>query len=209
MALTANAQSFDIMASPQNTKAIAEFFSAGDNYNAYSYNEWQSQVYKSTADMPGMDSLGGQTMNMLSLNYVEYCLFDNFYVHPEVRLNSHWGNSYYLGVAYRLPINAVDVYVVPMYRRNGDKGGANEFQLSINTSADWEHFYYQGYLDMYTNQKHWGYDDNVSIFTEQRFYWKAYEGLQIGINLTATTNPLLMPKGTGYVNPYLAIRYAF
>lgn len=205
MAMFATAQgSFDIMVSPQNAKGLAEFFHGGENFNAYSYNEFQTQCWND------MDSLGGRPLNMLSLNYVEYRLFDNFYIHPEVRLNSNWDNwdrnSYYIGIAYKIPISAVDIYVVPMYRRHGEKGGTNEFQLSINTSADWEHFYYQGYFDLYTGKN---YSHGVTAFTEQRFYWKAYEGLQVGINLTATSDPGFMPRGEWYVNPYLAIRYAF
>lgn len=204
MTVFASAQgSFDIQVSPQNMKFFAEFFHAGENYNAYSYNEVQSHTWNM------LDSIGGNPSNIQSLNYIEYRLFDNFYIHPEVRFNTAFTNSYYIGIAYRIPIKAMDIYIVPMYRRNGDKGGTNEFQLSINTSADWEYFYYQGYIDMYTNQKHWGCKDNVVAFTEQRFYWKAYNGLQLGVNITATTDPEFMPKAEWYINPYLAVRYAF
>lgn len=189
------AQSFDYMVSPYNMKFLAEFFASNEKYNAFSYNEWQA--------MPFEQLDNGVPMNALTLDYVEYKIGQSdFYVHPEIRLNSNPFfdvNSYYIGIAYHIPIKAVDIYVVPMYRRHGDKNGKNEFQLSINTSGDYEHFYYQGYFDLYTG-------NGVVAMTEQRFYWKAYKGMQVGVNITASSDNTFVQN---YVNPYLAIRYAF
>jgi hypothetical protein len=88
-------------------------------------------------------SVPGST-DATALLYVERQIGStNFYIHPEVRLNTFCENYYQLGFAYLLPFENLGVYLTPKYSYHQ----RHDFQFSINSSYESDKFYHDGYID--------------------------------------------------------------
>lgn len=180
--IIANAQSFQWHQSyDNNQKLISDYFwtSANGSWNVFSWNEFTIA--------------GDNTVTGRGLLYGEYKLGNtNFYVHPEVRLNTD-GNFLNLGFAYRLPFENLGIYITPQYSRHQQGWGTsyvNDVQISINSSLENNKFYYEGYFDTY-----WLH--GISCFTEQKVYYKITNNFHLGANLvfwaSEDSNPGFLP----------------
>ena len=197
-----------------NQKLVADFFWSNDNFNVYSYNEFT--VTKNH------QAVG------YSILYGEYRIAkSHFLVHGEGRLRTfdfplekvpsamyypdH--NNVSAGFAYELCLGKNDewaFYFTPMYRFDfGRNGKGHNWQFSINSSADYEKFYYEGYIDL------WG-PTIPNFCTEQKFYYKITPNIHLGVNLMFFTinDKELTPmscrgKGQGNFQPWLVFRVAF
>ena len=197
-------QSYD-----NNQKFVADFFWSNEKFNVYSYNEFT--VSKNQAVGYG-------------IIYGEYRIAkSHFLTHLEARFRTRDFNGnipsamYYpdnnltnIGFAYELCAGEHwFFYFTPMYRwdyGNGKKG--SNWQFSINSSADYNKFYYEGYLDM------WG-PTTFNLCTEQKFYYKIIPNLHIGVNLMLfnVNDKSLQPmsvRGDGQWNfqPWAVLRVA-
>lgn len=196
-----------------NQKLVADFFWNNDNFNVYSYNEFTVSH--------------GQAVGYAVL-YGEYRIAkSHFLLHAETRMKTHtypenlvpsamyWpaGNHLNAGFAYELCLGKNDEWVfnfTPMYRYDfRTNGHGHNWQFSINSSADYEKFYYEGYLDI------WG-PTTFNLCTEQKFYYKITKNFHIGANLmffTIKDNELkpMGIRGDGQFNfqPWLVFRVAF
>lgn len=141
-----------------NTRLIVDFFWSNDNINVFSWNT-------------------GNETGMSNLLYAEFKVAKNLYIHPEIRtqFNKFSYNSCtpQIGIAYRLPINSVDVYLTPKYSHNDIYAAKDDIQVSVNSSYDSNKVYYEGYLD--TN-----YINDFNLFAEQKAYYKITDNFQIG-----------------------------
>lgn len=180
--MSANAQSFqyhqgyDFKSEAPSQKFIADFFWTNDTWNVFSWNNFGVNY----------DSAVPGSTDATALLYVERKLGNtNFYLHPEVRLNTWCENYYQIGFAYLLPFENVGIYLTPKYSYHD----RHDFQFSINSSFENDAVYYEGYLDT-----DWvpaplplglKADYAVGFFTEQKVYWKATERLHFGVNLVA------------------------
>ena len=160
-------QGYDFKVNSPSQKVIVDFFWTNDSWNVFSWNNFGIN-YNSI--VPG-------STDATSLLYVEYKLGNsNFYLHPEVRLNTFCENYYQFGFAYLLPFKSVAIYLTPKYSYHG----YHDFQFSINSSYESDHFYYEGYIDT-----DWisPCKFNVNFWAEQKFYYKVTERFHFGINL--------------------------
>ena len=209
LAATASSQSVQWHQSYDgNQKLVADFFWSNDNFNVYSYNEFTLTQ--------GRQAVG------YSVLYGEYRIAkSHFLAHAEGRLRlfdfpldkvptamyfpAH--NDVSAGFAYELCAKEWTFYFTPMYRY--DFGGiGHNWQFSINSSAEYDKFYYEGYIDM------WG-PTTFNFCTEQKFYYKITQNFQIGANLMLfnINDPELKPmsvRGDGKWNfqPWLVFRIA-
>lgn len=193
-----------------NQKLVADFFWSNDDFNVFSYNEFT--VTK------GSQAVG------YSILYGEYRIKkSHFLTHGECRLRTldfpHEtvpsamyypdNNNISLGFAYELCAGNWTFYLTPMYRYDfGRNGRGHSWQFSINSSADYEKFYYEGYIDL------WG-PTIPNLCTEQKFYYKITPNIHVGINLMLFTinDKELIPfsaRGKGQANfqPWAVLRVA-
>ena len=124
-----------------NQKFVSDFFWNNDNYNVYSYNEFT---------VSNNQSVG------YGIIYGEYRLNkSHFLVHAETRFRTASfptsmiptamyypdNNLANIGFAYELCLDKWVFNLTPMYRWDFGKG--SNWQFSINSSADFEKFYYK------------------------------------------------------------------
>ena len=189
--LAIGAQSFELHQSYNDSKSawgktrlLVEYFwtSEDSKWNVFSWNSFSET-------------------GISGLLYGEYKLGGNFYVHPEVRVNN--GNFKYttitpqIGIAWLIPWSGgPDVYLTPKFSHNDICASKNDFQFSINSSFETNHFYYEGYLD--TN-----WIKEVSLFTEQKAFYKITKEIQFG--LAAVFNA---SKENTHIQPYITARVA-
>ena len=179
---SANAQSFqyhqgyDFKSEAPSQKFIADLFWTNDTWNVFSWNNFGVNY----------DSAVPGSTDATALLYVERKLGNtNFYLHPEVRLNTWCENYYQFGFAYLLPFENLAVYLTPKYSYHD----RHDFQFSINSSYESDAIYYEGYLDTdwvpAPMPEFLKPDYAVGFWTEQKVYWKATERFHFGINLVA------------------------
>ena len=180
--ITVNAQSvqyhqgYDFKTEAASQKFLVDFFWSNDNWNVFSWNNFGVNY---DGAFPG-------STDATALLYVERKLGNtNFYLHPEVRLNTWCENYYQIGFAYLLPFENVGIYLTPKYSYHD----RHDFQFSINSSYESDAVYYEGYLDTDWVPAPLPFglkaDYAVGFFTEQKVYWKATERFHFGINLVA------------------------
>ena len=177
LTVMANAQSFqyhqgyDFKSKSSAQQFIADFFWTSENgkWNVFS---WNSFGVNYAGENPGVTSAS-------ALLYGEYKLGNsNFYLHPEVRLNSAWENYYQFGFAYLLPFKTLAIYLTPKYSYHM----RHNFQFSVNSSYENDWFYHEGYLDTdWITPK--GVEYAMGFFAEEKFYWKATRHFHFGVNL--------------------------
>ena len=182
-AIAANAQSFqyhqgyDFKSQSATQKFIVDFFWTSENgkWNVFS---WNNLGVNYNATVPG-------STDATALLYAEYKLGNsNFYLHPEVRLNTWCENYYQFGFAYLLPFENLAIYLTPKFSYHDRP----DFQFSINSSYENEWFYHEGYFDT-----DWipatplpGAPDTgfcMGYWTEQKFYYKVFKNFHFGVNL--------------------------
>lgn len=189
--LTANAQSFELHQSYDDSKSawgqsrlLVEYFWTSENgkWNVFSWNSYSKN-------------------GISALLYGEYQFAKNLYIHPEVRVNN--GNFEYttitpqIGLAWLIPWSGgPDIYLTPKFSHNDICASKNDFQFSINSSYESTHFYYEGYID--TN-----WIKEVSLFAEQKAYYKFTKNLQLGLAAVVTSVP-----GQTHCQPYITARVA-
>lgn len=174
MMTSVNAQSIQWHQSYDNQKFVADFFWNNGDFNVYSYNEFT---------VSNNQSVG------YGIIYGEYRIAkSHFLTHLESRFRTHTftgnipsamycpdNNLANIGFAYELCIGEHWVFnLTPMYR--WDFGNGSNWQFSINSSADYDKFYYEGYLDT------WG-PTTFNLCTEQKFYYKITPNVHLGVNL--------------------------
>ena len=196
-ALTISAQSFELHQSYNDddsawskTRLLAEYFWTSENgkWNVFSWNSFSES------------SING-------LLYGEYKFIDNFYIHPEVRMNA--GNYEYktvtpqVGIAYLIPWNnGPDIYLTPKYSYNDICGAKHDLQFSINSSYETNAIYYEGYFDS-------NWIDALNIFTEQKAYFKVTKNFQLGAAVVFnSTTDYHGGEGNAHCQPYLSVRVA-
>ena len=194
-ALTISAQSFELHQSYNDnesawgkTRLISEYFwtSENGNWNVFSWNSFSEN-------------------SLNALLYGEYKFIDNFYIHPEVRVNA--GTFEYktitpqIGIAYLIPWNnGPDIYLTPKYSYNDIV--KNDIQFSINSSYETNAIYYEGYID--TN-----WIEALNVFAEQKAYFKVTKNLQIGAAVVFnSTTDYDGGEGITHCQPYLSFRVA-
>lgn len=164
-------QGYDFKAKAPSQKFLVDFFWSNDNWNVFSWNNFGVNY---DAAIPG-------STDATSLLYVERRIGNsNFFVHPEVRLNTWCENYYQIGFAYQLPFENLAIYLTPKYSYHN----RHDFQFSINSSYENDWLYYEGYFD-----SDWVYkqpltgENIIGFFTEQKAFYKATENFHFGINL--------------------------
>ena len=166
-------QGYDFKGKATSQKFIADFFwtSPNGSWNVFSWNNFGVNY---NGENPG-------STDATALLYVEYKLGNsNFYVHPEVRLNTWCENYYQIGFAYLLPFKDLAIYLTPKYSYHG----RHDFQCSINSSYENDWLYYEGYFDSDWVYKQPMTGENViGFFTEQKFYYKVAKNFHLGVNL--------------------------
>ena len=210
MAAAVNAQSIQWHQSYDgNQKFVADFFWNNDDFNVFSYNEFT---------VTNNQAVG------YGIIYGEYRIAkSHFLAHLESRFRTRTfadniptamyypdNNLINVGFAYELCIGEHWVFnLTPMYRWDfGNGGKGSNWQFSINSSADYEKFYYEGYLDT------WG-PTTFNLCTEQKFYYKITPNFHLGVNLMLfnVNDKSLTPmsiRGDGQWNfqPWLVARIA-
>lgn len=189
IAVSVNAQSFqyhqgyDFKNEVATQKFIADFFWTSENgqWNVFSWNNFGVNY----------DSAKPGSTDATALLYVEYRIANtNFFLHPEVRLNTWCENYYQFGFAYMLPFENLAIYLTPKYSYHD----RHDFQFSINSSYENDWFYHEGYLDtdwvpqIYKDsvlgiEVTYKPDYSVGFWTEQKFYWKATRHFHFGVNI--------------------------
>lgn len=182
-------QGYDFKSKTVSQKFIADFFWTNDTWNVFSWNNFGVNY----------DSAVPGSTDATALLYVERKLGNsNFYLHPEVRLNTWCENYYQIGFAYLLPFENLAVYLTPKYSYHD----RHDFQFSINSSFENDAVYYEGYLDT-----DWvpvpGLDYAMGFWTEQKVYWKATERLHFGVNFVGGGDT---KGGLSFLAPMLTAR---
>ena len=193
-----NAQSFELHQSYNDdnsawgsTRLISEYFWVSDNegVNVFSWNSFSQN-------------------GISALLYGEYLLYDNLFLHGEVRVQL--GNFEYntitpeIGFAYLLPLGLAgpSIYITPKYVYNDVYCAKHDFQMSINSAYENDYVYYEGYFD--TN-----WVKGVSFFTEQKAYYKIAPNFQIGLAVVANgTKVYDLDIHNAHIQPYFSIRVA-
>lgn len=207
MAAAANAQSIQWHQSYDgNQKFVADFFKSDSNFNVYSYNEFTVTNNQAV----GYGILYGEYRIAGShiLGHLETRFRTSDFPYVNVPTAMYWPshNMINAGFAYELLLGNFCFNLTPMYR--WDFGSGHNWQFSINSSADFEKFYYEGYLDT------WG-PDSFNLCTEQKVYYKITPMVHVGINLMLFNidgnDPKLSLHGDGSWNfqPWLVARLAF
>lgn len=207
MAAAANAQSIQWHQSYDgNQKFVADFFKSDSNFNVYSYNEFTVTNNQAV----GYGILYGEYRIAGShiLGHLETRFRTSDFPYFKVPTSMYWPshNMINAGFAYELLLGNFCFNLTPMYR--WDFGSGHNWQFSINSSADFEKFYYEGYLDT------WG-PDSFNLCTEQKVYYKITPMVHVGVNLMLFNvngnDPKLSLHGDGSWNfqPWLVARLAF
>jgi hypothetical protein len=207
MAAAANAQSIQWHQSYDgNQKFVADFFKSDSNFNVYSYNEFtvtNNQAVGYGIIYGEYRIAGSHLLGHLETRF-RTSDFPYFKVPTAMYCPDH--NMINAGFAYELLLGNFCFNLTPMYRY--DFGSGNNWQFSINSSADFEKFYYEGYLDT------WG-PDSFNLCTEQKVYYKITPMVHVGVNLMLFNvngnDPKLSLHGDGSWNfqPWLVARLAF
>lgn len=209
VAVFSNAQSFQIHQSYNkpndeftlngytSTRIITDYFWTSDD-EKWNLFQWAS-----------FDS--GSNTNILL--YAER-RFDesNLYWHFETRYNSYCSGhmmdgSLQIGLAYLIPWeNGASIYITPKYFAGYEIGStewASDFMLSINSSYEGKHIYYEGYIDT-------RYVGKFSYFAEQKAYYKITDRFQLGIcGVVVGSHEYEGSEGFCKIQPYLSIRTQF
>lgn len=207
MAAAANAQSIQWHQSYDgNQKFVADFFKSDSNFNVFSYNEFTVTDNQAV----GYGILYGEYRIAGShfLGHLETRLRTSDFPYLKVPTAMYWPdhNMINAGFAYELLLGNFCFNLTPMYRY--DFGSGHNWQFSINSSADFDHIYYEGYLDT------WG-PDTFNLCTEQKVYYKITPMVHVGVNLMLFTvkdnDPKFSVHGDGSWNfqPWLVARLAF
>ena len=207
MAAAANAQSIQWHQSYDgNQKFVADFFKSDSNFNVYSYNEFTVTNNQAV----GYGILYGEYRIAGShiLGHLETRFRTSDFPYFKVPTAMYWPdhNMINAGFAYELLLGNFCFNLTPMYRY--DFGSGHNWQFSINSSADFEKFYYEGYLDT------WG-PNTFNLCTEQKVYYKITPMVHVGVNLMLFNvngnDPKLSLHGDGSWNfqPWLVARLAF
>ena len=188
-----------------NQKFVADFFWNNDDFNVFSYNEFTVTNNQAV----GYGIIYGEYRIAKShfLAHLEGRFRTASFPYTDVPTAMYWpdNNLANVGFAYELCLGNWVFNLTPMYRY--DFGNGHNWQFSINSSADFEKFYYEGYLDT------WG-PNTFNLCTEQKFYYKFTPNFQLGVNLmlfNANGNPSkLSIHGDGSWNfqPWLVARIA-
>lgn len=215
MAAAANAQSIQWHQSYDgNQKFVADFFKSDSNFNVFSYNEF---TVTDNHQAVGYGILygeyriaGSHLLGHLETRFRTSSLDTNvFTVPPAMYLPDH--NMINAGFAYELLLGNFCFNLTPMYRYDFGSDYKHNWQFSINSSADFDHIYYEGYLDT------WG-PKTFNLCTEQKFYYKITPMVHVGVNLMLFTvkdvkdnDPKFSVHGKGSWNfqPWLVARLAF
>ena len=207
MAAAANAQSIQWHQSYDgNQKFVADFFKSDSNFNVYSYNEFT--VTNNQAVGYGIIYGEYRIAGSHILGHLETRFRTSDFPYVNVPTAMYWPdhNMINAGFAYELLLGNFCFNLTPMYRY--DFGSGHNWQFSINSSADFEKFYYEGYLDT------WG-PDSFNLCTEQKVYYKITPMVHVGVNLMLFNvngnDPKLSLHGDGNWNfqPWLVARLAF
>lgn len=207
MAAATNAQSIQWHQSYDgNQKFVADFFKSDSNFNVFSYNEFTVTNNQAV----GYGILYGEYRIAGShfLTHLETRLRTSDFPYINVPTAMYWPdhNMINAGFAYELLLGNFCFNLTPMYRY--DFGSGHNWQFSINSSADFEKFYYEGYLDT------WGHN-TFNLCTEQKVYYKITPMVHVGVNLMLFTvngnDTKLSLHGDGNWNfqPWLVARLAF
>lgn len=194
--LSANAQSFQLHQSYNDdnttwgtTRLISDYFWTSENgkWNVFSWNSYSQK-------------------GISGLLYGEYALGETgLYAHAEVR--AQFGNFEYktitpeIGLAYLIPWeNGAAIYLTPKYVYNDVYFSEHDFQFSVNSSYENDYLYYEGYLDT-------SWVKGMSIFTEQKAYYKITDNFQIGACLVGSVSKYYDFGDTfAHLQPYVSLR---
>lgn len=207
-AATVNAQSVQWHQSYDgNQKFVADYFWVSDTgaFQVFSYNEFT--VTNNQAVGYGI-IYGEYRIHNHILGHLESRFRTASFPYTDVPTAMYWPdhNMVNAGFAYELCLGNFVFNLTPMYRY--DFGSGHNWQFSINSSADFDHIYYEGYLDT------WG-PTTFNLCTEQKVYYKFTPNFNLGVNLmlfNVTDNPAkLSIHGDGSWNfqPWLVARIAF
>lgn len=213
MAAAANAQSIQWHQSYDgNQKFVADFFKSDSNFNVYSYNEFTITNNQAVGygiiygeyRIAGSHFLGHLETRFRTLS-LDTNVFTTSTTPTAMYCPDH--NMINAGFAYELLLGNFCFSLTPMYRY--DFGSGHNWQFSINSSADFDHIYYEGYLDT------WG-PKTFNLCTEQKFYYKITPMVHVGVNLMLFTvddksRQSMSVRGNGQWNfqPWLVARLAF
>ena len=158
-----------------NQKFVTDFFWNNDDFNVFSYNEFTVTNNQAV----GYSIVYGECRIAKShfLTHLEGRFRTVSFPTTDVPTAMYCpdNNLINVGFAYELCLGGHWVFsLTPMYRY--DFGNGHNWQFSINSSADYEKFYYEGYLDT------WG-PKSFNLCTEQKFYYKITPIFQLGVNL--------------------------
>lgn len=206
MAAAVNAQSIQWHQSYDgNQKFVADFFWNNADFNVYSYNEFTVTNNQAV----GYGIIYGEYRIAKShfLAHLESRFRTASFPYTDVPTAMYWpdNNLANVGFAYELCLGNWVFNLTPMYRY--DFGNGHNWQFSINSSADFEKFYYEGYLDT------WG-PNTFNLCTEQKFYYKFTPNFHLGVNLmlfNVNGNPSklsLHGDGSWNFQPWLVARIA-
>jgi hypothetical protein len=220
MAAAANAQSIQWHQSYDgNQKFVADFFKSDSNFNVYSYNEFtvtNNQAVGYGIIYGEYRIAGSHFLGHLETRFRTSSLDTNVFTTsttpPAMYCPDY--NMINAGFAYELLLGNFCFNLTPMYRydvnypREDTTRTNSNWQFSINSSADFEKFYYEGYLDI------WG-PNKFNLCTEQKVYYKITPMVHVGVNLMLFNvngnDPKLSLHGNGQWNfqPWLVARLAF
>lgn len=212
MAAAANAQSIQWHQSYDgNQKFVADFFKSDSNFNVYSYNEFTVK----NAQAVGYGIIygeyriaGSHFLGHLETRFRTSSLDTNVFTTPTAMYCPDY-NMINAGFAYELLLGNFVFNITPMYRYDFGSDYKHNWQFSINSSADFDHIYYEGYLDI------WG-PNKFNLCTEQKVYYKITPMVHIGVNLMLFTvddksRQSMNVRGNGQWNfqPWIVARLAF
>ena len=206
-AVAANAQSIQWHQSYDgNQKFVADFFKSDSNFNVYSYNEFTVTNYQAVGygiiygeyRIAGSHFLGHLETRFRTSDFP----FDKT---PTAMYLPYDHNMINAGFAYELLLGNFCFNITPMYRYDFGSDHKHNWQFSINSSADFEKFYYEGYLDI------WG-PNKFNLCTEQKVYYKITPMVHVGVNLMLFNfngNEIIIGDGSWNFQPWLVARLAF
>lgn len=167
-AMTATAQSIQLHSCTDQTKVVADYNYMSDGWQAFFYTE---------SDIRTMSYTYTQM-------FVERRIAGGLNAHAEVRLfTPNFGNVYIGGLGYSIGGENWFIEAEGLYRY--DTG--HDWQFTIVGGYENKWLYYEGYVDF------WGIEI-VQWFSENKFYWKATDHFQLGINILTdykTIHPML------------------
>jgi hypothetical protein len=208
MAAAVNAQSIQWHQSYSgNQKLVADIFWSNDNFNVYSYNEFT--VTDNQAVGYGIVYGEWRIAGSHLLLHAEGRMKTRSFPDSLVPTAMYWpsGSHANAGLAYEICAGEHLVFSPTMMWRY-DFGAGHNWQFSINSSGDWDDFYYEGYVDT------WG-PDGFNLCTEQKVYCKLTPMFHLGMNLmlfnvaSAPAGLSMWGDGRWNVQPWIVARVAF